>query len=83
MQYQYFLVNQRGFRAVQHFFRSTTMKFASAYYAADVDPEIYVFIDEEPSDLPEGAVEIGKETDLEKFLALVEPYFIMAKDGSK
>ncbi len=56
------------------------MKYASAYYVSDPSPEIYVFIDEEPSGLPEGAAEIGKETDVEKFLSMIEPYFTLAKD---
>lgn len=56
------------------------MKYASAFYVAEPSPEIYIFIDEEPSGLPETAAEIGKSTDVEEFLSMVEPYFILAKD---
>lgn len=56
------------------------MKFASAYYVSEPNTEIYVFVDEEPSGLPNGATEIGKSTDVEEFLSMIEPYFILAKD---
>lgn len=53
------------------------MKFASAYYVAEPQVEIYIFIDEEPSDLPENAAEIIKTKSQEELLAAVEPYFIL------
>lgn len=56
------------------------MKFASAHYVAEPSVEIYVFVDEEPSGLPEGATEICRSEDVDEFLSLVEPYFILAKD---
>lgn len=56
------------------------MKFASAYFVAEPSVEIYVFIDEEPTGLPEGAAEICQSKDVEEFLSLIEPYFILAKD---
>jgi hypothetical protein len=56
------------------------MQYASAYYCSEPSVEIYVFVDEEPSGLPDGAAEIGKSTDIEEFLSMIEPYFILAKN---
>lgn len=56
------------------------MKFASAHYVAEPNVEIYIFVDEEPSGLPDGATEICRSSDVDEFLSLVEPYFILAKD---
>ncbi len=52
------------------------MKYASAYYV--VEPtEIYMFLDEEPSDLPESAILIIETKDQDELLSAVEPYFIL------
>ncbi len=59
------------------------MKYAIGFYVSDPAPEIYIFIDEEPSGMPEGAMEIGRSTDVDEFLALVEPFFVLGKDGAK
>lgn len=58
------------------------MKFASAHYIANPHPEIYVFVDEEPKqgDLPDGIVEICNSKNVDEFLELLEPYFVLAKD---
>lgn len=56
------------------------MKYAISFYVPEPKVEIYVFVDEEPSDLPENAAEIGKSSDVEEFLSMLEPYFILAKD---
>lgn len=56
------------------------MKYASAHYVAEPNPEIYIFVDEKPVDLPEGAAEICNVKELEEFLTLIEPYFQLAKN---
>lgn len=53
------------------------MKYASAYYVAEPTIEIYLFIDEQPSDLPEGASLIVETKDQNELLSAVEPYFIL------
>lgn len=53
------------------------MKFAYAYYVAEPQIEIYMFLDEEPSDLPENAVLIVKTDSQDELLAATEPYFIL------
>ena len=56
------------------------MKFASAYYVAEPVIEIYIFIDEQPSELPENAVLIAETKDAKELVSAVEPYFVL---GSK
>lgn len=53
------------------------MKFASAYYVAEPTVEIYLFVDEQASDLPEGASLIIETKDQNELLSAVEPYFIL------
>lgn len=52
------------------------MRYASAYYVAE-PTEIYMFIDEEPSDLPETAMLIVETKDQDELMSAVEPYFIL------
>lgn len=65
---------------LSRFLKELTMKYASAYYCSEPSVEIYVFVDEEPSGLPDGATEICKSESVDEFLSLIEPYFILAKD---
>ncbi len=53
------------------------MKYASAYYVAEPAVEIYIFIDEPPSELPENAALIVEATDQKSLLEAVEPYFVL------
>lgn len=53
------------------------MQFASAYYVAQPSVEILVFIDEEASELPEGAALIIETKESAALLKAVEPYFIL------
>lgn len=53
------------------------MKFATAYYVAEPTVEIYIFIDEPPSDLPEGAALIVETKEQKELLSAIEPYFIL------
>ncbi len=55
------------------------MKQASAYYVAEPTPEIYIFIDEAPSDLPETATLIIETKYENALLDAVEPYFVLGK----
>jgi len=55
------------------------MKYASAYYVAEPTPEIYLFIDEEATGLPEGAALIVETKDENALLDAVEPYFVLGK----
>ncbi len=57
------------------------MEYASAYFVAEPYVEIYVFVDEPPSDLPENAMLIVEEKNAEKFLAILEPYFTLGYDS--
>lgn len=57
------------------------MKYASAYYVAEPTVEIYIFVDEKPSGLPEGAALIVETKDVQELLSSVEPYFILGSGG--
>lgn len=57
------------------------MRFASAYYVAQPSIEILIFIDEPPSELPEGASLIIETKDTNELLTAVEPYFILGSSS--
>jgi hypothetical protein len=53
------------------------MRFAHAYYVAAPAVEILIFLDEPPTELPEGAALIIETKDANELLNAVEPYFIL------
>ena len=53
------------------------MMYATAYYVAEPTVEIYMFVDEPPSDLPENAALIVETKDQKELLDAVEPYFVL------
>lgn len=55
------------------------MKYAKAYYVAEPTPEIYIFIDEEPTGLPDNAALIIETKTESELLDAVDPYFVLGK----
>lgn len=54
------------------------MKYATAHYSeVNGEKKIFVFVDEPPSDLPEGASLIVETTDQEELCRTLEPYWLM------
>lgn len=78
-------INLAGFYALKErtYFnqQGELMDYATAWYVAEPYAEIYVFVDEPPSDLPEGAICIVDEKEPESFLGTLQPYFVMAADS--
>lgn len=59
------------------------MKYGSAWYVAEPQVEIYLFINEDPSGLPENAFAIIERTEkVQELLDAVEPYFILGSGQS-
>lgn len=56
---------------------SKKMRYGSAWYVAEPTVEIYIFINEEPSGLPENAAKIVETTKVDELLNAVEPYFVL------